>query len=443
MNHLTISSPLHKLFVLAMFLLSSFGQGSKSITLKASRRISSIRGGAAQAKQKYRVVQVQLIHRHGDRTPITTLKDEEFWRSTLISSAMLDKISQGTEIIRRHKTDSHSARGKGPFGKLTQLGLLQMVNVGACLREELCADEEDEFELDDTGNLYHGGLWSSARPLSAKDIKIMCTDFPRTIQSVQGVLVGLFPDGLKETMHIDCRHTSWMIPDPQPRRSKEQEQLEIELTRRPHMLEREIDMFPLAVRCTAALESLLGEGAFGLSFGVDGTKPDGREVLTWAQLSEITCCLKVRDRLPDQITPEDQDALSSYLAWRWFESLRHPRLIYLAMHKFAHEIVRTMIHNDDEPLLTIYSAHDSTLVGLLCAFRLEQPIVWPDYGSSLKVELLESANADGEDLAENDYVVRFYLNGQLLRSQWHGELRDQVPLSKLSQFIATEGAVQS
>jgi hypothetical protein len=442
-----------KLFVLAMFLRSSFGEcstlgrrilgGSSRNTLKSSRWMS-IRGGEVQPKHKYRVVQVQLVHRHGDRTPITPLKDEDFWQSALISPEMLEKISQGTEITRRQESDGRPAKGRGPFGKLTQLGLLQMVNVGTILREELCSDQEVVFEKDEKGNLYHGSIWNKSRPLTTKDIKIICTDYPRTIQSVQGVLVGLFPDGLMETVEIDCRHTSWMIPDRQPRRTKEQEELELELAARPHMLEREKDMYPLAVRCTDALRDVLGEGAFDMSFGIDVPDTDNKKVLPWSQLSEITCCLRVRDLLPDQITPEDQDALSSHLAWRWFESLRHPRLIYLAMHKFSHAITHTMRHLDEEPPLTIYSAHDSTLIGLLCAFRLEQPTIWPEYGSYLKFELLEKTNIDrDDDLEEIEYVVRFYLNGKLLRCQWHGELCEEISLSKLTRYVSTEGALKS
>ena len=54
-----------------------------------------------------------------------------------------------------------------------------------------------------------------------------------------------------------------MIPDPQPRRSSEQEELEVQLASRPHMLEREEEMRPLAVRCTEGLKDTLAPGAFG------------------------------------------------------------------------------------------------------------------------------------------------------------------------------------
>jgi acid phosphatase len=203
------------------------------------------------------------------------------------------------------------------------------------------------------------------------------------------------------------------------------------------MLEREKDMYPLAVRCTNALRPLLGHGSFDLSFGVDGSDEEKeKEILSWSQLAEVTCCLKVRDRLPEGITREDQEALSSYLAWRWFETLRHPRLAFLAMHKFADSIIYRMKHVDEESPLTLYSAHDSSLVGLLCVFRLEQPSEWPEYGSNLKIVLLEKSSIEND----TEYVVRFYLNGSLLRSEWHGELREEISLLILDHYVSTEGA---
>jgi acid phosphatase len=409
----------------------------------------SIRGGDEAPRKKYRAIQVQILHRHGDRTPITPLTHEDFWASTLVAPDLLAKIEEGTNCIRREAL-VHKAHGRGPFGKLTQLGLFQMIDVGTTLREELCSDSDSDsdcdFKPDANGDLYHSSLWNPSRPLHSKDIRILCTDFPRTIQSVQGLLVGFFPDGLEETIEIDCSHTSWMIPDPQPRRNQEQEELEAQLASRPHMLEREADMLPLAIRCTDAVRHMLGEGAFGMAFGIgednNSNQPDEGRVLPWAQLAEITKCLQVRNLLPESITAEDQEALSAHCAWRWFESLHHPRLSYLAMHKFTHTILHSMNHHDTEPILTIYSAHDSSLIALMCAFRLEQPSVWPEYGSYLKMELLEVTSADQGE-GEEEYVVRFYLNGSLLRSQWHGELREEISLSKLSHYISTEGAVKA
>ena len=374
------------------------------------------------------------------------MKDEEYWAQTLVSPELRTKISEGTNIIRREAVE-HKAHGRGPFGKLTQLGLLQMIDVGTKLREELCSDSDFDYQEDKHGNLYHSALFGPSKPFESKEVRVFCTDFPRTIQSVQGVLIGMFPDGLENEMDIDCRHTSWMLPDPQPRRSQEQVELEAELASRPHMLDREVKMRPLAVRCTDAVSHLLGDGAFDMAFGVgeeNNSSDDGRQVLPWAQLAEITKCLKVRNLLPETVSSEDQEDLAAHCAWRWFESFHHPRLSYLAMNKFADTMLHSMRRHDTEPTLTIFSAHDSTLIALLCAFRLEMPSAWPEYGSYLKLELLEVTNADdAEGKDRKEHVVRFYLNGSILRSQWHGELREEISLDMLSHYVSTEGAVKS
>jgi Histidine phosphatase superfamily (branch 2) len=465
-------------------------RGGREKTFEAQQRRPH-RDGGGQATTTYRTVQVQLVHRHGDRTPITPLRNESYWASTLVPPDMADKISRGTTVVRTHddhddggrKTaQPHAASGRGPFGKLTRMGLLQMIEVGSRLRDEL---EGPQTVWAASSTLFSPLTSGDGAPnvegrqqrhqLHPQHVKVYSTDFERTIQSAQAVLVGFFPDGppvssstATATIPIECRHTtSWMIPDPQPRRTKEQEGLEWELARRPHVLEREAEMRPLAVRCSRALSPLLGPGAFDISFGVGEEEDDEEEtndgggggggedagapphhsqrerVLPWSQLAEITKCLSVRGLLPDSILDEDREALSAHSAWRWFESLRHPRLAYLSMHVFTGAIVRTMRNHPEEPPVIIYSCHDSSLIGLLCAFHLEQPSVWPEYGSVLKIELLErqSTHTEGGDpAAEKDYAVRFSLNGEALRSQWHGDLRDEISLDKLAYYVSTEGA---
>ena len=135
---------------------------------------------------------------------------------------------------------------------------------------------------------------------------------------------------------IDVRHTSIMIPDPQPRRSAEQVELEQFLASRKHLREKEEEMLDLAIQTTISLQNLLGEGAHGVSFGIGEEKcsavaPNATKPLSWAQLAEITKCLAVRDLLPETISIRDQEAIAAHTAWKWFENIRHPRLAYLAM----------------------------------------------------------------------------------------------------------------
>jgi acid phosphatase len=419
-----------------------------------AQRLHQFRGGATVGnddKKIYRTLQVQIVHRHGDRTPITTLKDEDYWASTLIPPDLLEKISSNTKIITSGQANTHHAGGKGAFGKLTQLGLFQMIDLGNTLREELVSDKHpheydhpDAYQVDPhSGNKHYKYVFHPQRPLHPKNIKYISTNFPRTIQSAQGLLVGLFPDSTEEPIVIDARQTDIFIPDPQPRQTPEQEALEKELAAQPHLKLKEQEMRPLAIRVTEALKDTLGEGALDISYGVgeEETKEAGPKTLGWAQLAEITKCLQIRNRLPPAISESETEIISKHAAWRWFESLRHPRLAYLAMNRMVSHLIDAMHKHDKEPPVIIYSAHDSTLIGLLCSFRLEQPSSWPEYASYLKLELLEVILPMDQ---RKEHVVRFSLNGNLLRSLWD-EGKDpmmEIPLHYLTDKIKNEGAVK-
>jgi hypothetical protein len=455
---LLVASSFHKsifrnVFVSAMASDRRFGDASKSSGLNS---LSTSAGTSTGSKDKdsctspkiYRTLQVQIIHRHGDRTPITPLKDEEFWASTLVSQETLDKISSNTNLVRdsEGKGKAHTAGGRGPFGKLTELGLLQLIKVGNKLRDELVTDQQDHEIVDDKGNRHFPHVYHPKRPLHPSNIRVISTDFPRTIQSVQGLLVGLFPDSSETSIPIDVRHTSWMIPDPQPRRSVQQHDLEQVLSKRPHIMTKEQEMFPLAARATKALHHMLASDAHDFAFGVTAEQPGEASIevepLGWNQLAEITKCLAVRDMLPVGISMEDQEVISQHAAWRWFENMRDARLAFLAMNTMTTKQVEYMIQHESEPPVTIWSGHDSTLIGLLCAYRLEQPAVWPEYGSYIKIELLEVSDMK-EGMGEKEYFVRFSLNGEMLRSQWDGELQEMIPLAALEERIRTEGAIAS
>ena len=242
----------------------------------------------ASSNTKCTTVQVQIVHRHGDRSPITPLLDEEYWKSQLVPPIQLAKIAENTVIQRQQGSTGyqHAAGGRGCFGKLSELGLFQMIKVGLDLRKEL---------VDGEGDLIFTPIFTaqSNNPLSKDTLRIVSTDFPRTIQSVQGLLLGLMDEDIIEgTIPIDVRHSSIMIPDPQPRATKEQEQLEAFMVNRPHVLRREAEKFDLALRATKALHPLLAPDAREADFGVVQEHPENMSIetqpLAWNQLAELS-----------------------------------------------------------------------------------------------------------------------------------------------------------
>ena len=388
---------------------------------------------------------VQIVHRHGDRSPITSLLDEEYWKRQLIPADKLKDLGERTSILSDGVVSKHKANGRGPFGKLTVLGLQQMVDLGTLLKDELAGNNQPK-KMDQHTILYPH-IFTSQRPLEPSNITVFSTSFERAIQSAQGVLVGLFPDQ-KTKISMDARHTNIMLPDPQPRLTQEQVALEDTLAARPHLQKREDELLGLAVRVTQALHPLLAPDAHEASFGAQQLRHVSAESieiepLAWNQLAEILKCLSVRQQLPPGVSEDDHRAVVQHAAWRWFETFRHPRLAFLGMHTFCDLLVtasrRAAAADPSISPLILYSAHDSTLIGLLCAFKLEQPIQWPEYGSYWMMEVLEEEIANDN----NQFYIRFSLNGEVLRHMWGDDAKeesanDMILLDRLVELLKNE-----
>ena len=371
----------------------------------------------ASATASFRTLQYQIIHRHGDRTPITPLKDEEFWQRQLPDPTTFQRLSRRTRVLQAHDTPAHVAAGRGPFGQLTQMGIQQMMQLGRKLQKDL-------------------------RIESPEDIEVLSTGFPRTIQSVQALIEGLFPNIDQAIVTINATGTtSWMIPDPQPRRTRKQAQLEYELSQRAHILAKEEQMLPLAHHITRALHPFLSKDAHEFAFGVCETNDDGEsattssssieiEPLAWNQLAEVTKCMHVYGKLPIEITQQDQQSVSEYTAWKWFQNLRNPELSKLSMGTLVKEQLERCLQAVPTKLV-VWSAHDSTLIGLVCAYRLSQPSQWPEYSSALQLELLERVNGECTP-QRNCLFLRFSLNGEVLESEFATDHdKTMVPLQVL------------
>lgn len=439
----------------------------EGLAVHGTLKVSIHSGKIKLVATKLTPVQSQVVHRHGDRTPITPLADSEYWASLLPSDDRLAETGQYTNIIRTPGVKHHVAGGGNIFGRLTETGLEQMVRVGSILRDDVArlmtATNMQEKESADPN------AW----------LKVASTDFSRTLQSVQGVLVGMLSqvenESLRAASHprkinIDARHTNRMIPDPQPRLYVGQAQLEQELQLSEAFQEREQKMRPLATRVTWELKQsgILGKEAEGVVFGVgeDGSAPGDREGLRlpWNQLAEILKCLEKRQRLPRSLA-RDLNAVkdvAEHNAWRWFALLSDSRLGPMAIKSMA----KKMVKNGSEailswtegdggdrrwtgaPLMHIFSGHDATLISLMCAFKIERPAVWPEYGSFLKMEVYRDDSGmcnsgaidscvieTGVSSDEGRFFVLFSLNGEALRSAFGAEqdalLRYFVPWEKV------------
>ena len=493
------------LALLALLALLSNGTGTgtgSAASLRTDRQKAHILELALQLTP----IVTQVVHRHGDRTPITPLTDRSYWSSLLPSDGTLTALARRTNVVRddrRAQPLVHAAGGGDVFGRLTTDGLRQMFEVGVRLRtdvERLMQYEDDGVALKGLVSSANGGGGSDGVDLS-RWLRVASTDFSRTIQSVQALLVGLLlqqssPNGslslrgeqsngdvlesilqsssdqqpFADIIDVDSRHTTKMIPDPQPRRFVGEAELERALMNGPEFTKREKKMKPLAVRLTKLLleSGVIDQESLKVSFGVgeddatgkataevpadlgqrtqDGSPPlSPLKPLAWNQLAEILKCLEVRGKLPKSISQSDLSGVHEHNAWRWFALLSDERLGPMAIFSLAKKIVlnasqaaNSWERSSDEstgwvrassaPLLHVFSGHDATLIALMCFFRVERPAVWPDYGSFLKVELLrddaglcERKDFDADCAANDNYYVLFTLNGEPLRSAFSGK----------------------
>jgi len=404
------------------------------------------------------------------------MSDVSYWKSQLPTKEELDLLEEENPkvvLIRDEPSGKekyhHSAAGDDTFGRLTSLGIQQMISVGQALRSDLLSMLSNNANNNNNKDnvIIHPGM-----------IHVASTDFPRTILSAKSVIQGLFhtstasskpPFNMKENgnIEIDLRYTTRMIPDPKPRLYTNQLALETQITTEDaKFISKEKEMYPLAVRISNVLyEQNFVDAAKAslLSFGVGEDKDDKKQVesseqqkypiLSWIQLAEISHCLMARNLLPlDFISSKDYNDIMNYVAWRWFYILSNADLSKMALKSLIKKIVwnaysyveyKEQDGNEEgqqQPLLYLFSAHDATLIGLMCGLHMEQPSQWPDYGSFLKVELFEDEKGvclygnckepkrgsvrgigalknEDEQIGPN-YYLRFSLNNQVLKSKW-------------------------
>ena len=137
---------------------------------------------------KFFIRQTTVVFRHGDRSPITTLKDKEFWHNQL---AEQENVMLGFKVVREEGDTKHTMEGNPPFGMLTKKGVADMESKGAKLRKEI---------------ISLGGV------VDSEFLRCVCTNFNRTLGSAQNFLKGLGVT-LGDNVSIDTRCWRNMIPD--------------------------------------------------------------------------------------------------------------------------------------------------------------------------------------------------------------------------------------
>mmetsp|Transcript_30107 Transcript_30107/g.70319 ORF Transcript_30107/g.70319 Transcript_30107/m.70319 type:complete len:733 (+) Transcript_30107:62-2260(+) len=272
------------------------------------------------------LVSLTLVVRHGDRSPLTPTLSREYWWRKLPPRVELYRVATGTRTRRTDrgiKEKPHSATGDGTFGTLTQMGVSQMEALGAQLREELVSAEGVRPEAADAKLL--------TAQFAPPQLKLHSTDFPRTIQSMQALLAGLYlpeerPASREGFVHIDVSDGARMLPDPEPESPGasllRQRELESAVRQSEAFRLKEQAMAPLAKKLVEALVLSGAVGSKSSLFAPDHASapavaspvpeslldshggheagewvPKGQRV-HWGRLIEVLGCIRAHGLLP-------------------------------------------------------------------------------------------------------------------------------------------------
>lgn len=136
--------------------------------------------------EHYKVVQVVLLHRHGDRAPISrgigshslTEEDTAFWASKLPDERHMERLGREIPVETRMGDEERTRhdRTSTPYGQLTARGAAQMHALGRALRRHY-VDTLGVLPADAPSAVYARSTFLS-----------------RTIYSLRHLLDGLYPD---------------------------------------------------------------------------------------------------------------------------------------------------------------------------------------------------------------------------------------------------------
>ena len=124
---------------------------------------------------------MQLLHRHGDRTPVHSLPGFLENVSWNCSDSVLEDVAENDSLkLRKVYFEGRQAlRGNCMLGQLTKRGEEQLRQLGRSFRE-----------------LYVEKLKLMPREMDQELMLLRSTDVPRTIRSAYHFLSGLYPNSV-------------------------------------------------------------------------------------------------------------------------------------------------------------------------------------------------------------------------------------------------------
>jgi len=315
------------------------------------------------------------------------LEDRFFWARRMPDPQRL--LSLGT--VFPSQPPIQETQDETTLGRLTDTGLAQMRNAGSRLRQVYVEDEA----------LLPHDLTSAADLLNVWSTHPKFIGSHRTVESAQALLDGLFPAEHRSTpgavrVNVDLP-PSLLIPD-MPDMQDTQRRLEMSYAESGFLRTLLESRAALQRRLTSVLLPLIDE-----SLRVPDKKHWDERGLQWIWIHDLLACFEASGAMPDVVSMADIHEAGRIAVFfnmhRW-----NPRIPQLAAGALLARLFRTFTSQNKERMY-LYSAHDSTLAALVAAARLDVPLDWPPFASTLCLELRE--DSEGQ-------FVRWVYNGRVV-----------------------------
>ncbi|NP_001072736.1 lysophosphatidic acid phosphatase type 6 [Xenopus tropicalis] len=360
---------------------------------------------------EYELKLVQVIYRHGARTPLKPIphKEQVEWALAMLAAPDHTQFDYSvTDLVGGPKPPSlfeeryrsHTLKGGTFPGQLTTVGMEQMFNLGARLRRNYV--EEQHF------------LSPVYKP---SEVFVRSTNIVRNLESTRCLLAGLFQQQQEGPATIVTADANSEILYPNYHGCHELKQLTSTLT-------------PGAAAQPGMADDL---NQLRQEMNIDATKEVDFFLLLDNLLAQevhgFPCPLKDKSNL--QRIEERTINIFCYVI-----GPSNRKVLRLSVGPFLHTLRRNMLEARDTAgvataqgrKLYLYAAHDVTLIPLLMALGIFNK-KWPPYASDLTLELYQHRPS-------KEWFVRLNYNGeeQRVRGCQSGLCPLQEFLSALSEF---------
>ncbi|KAL4150984.1 hypothetical protein PRNP1_010370 [Phytophthora ramorum] len=368
------------------------------------------------AEEELELQHVLVMFRHGDRSPISrrvganvamTQYETDLWVSRLAELRVVGALNSGTRVVKYHDGEctGNNAEscvgqqfevppppqqgGRWPCGQLTAKGIEMMRAKGQQLGER------------------YRKLLQDVDPVL--QVHVQSTNIRRTIRSAQSMLAGLFPEFFVDVDADNKLACGGLLPDSR----RFLDHVQKDLTKKTHEVlvihaddsnslapQHSYELYrDLAKMLADELQLHAPPGFADASQRISEIIGAGSsKLVAWTGLREVLICREAHGlAFPDGLDQKLFAQVCDYDAWLWhhlYGKMDFCRASFKSGVQRIYSYLTGVTEDAYKHKLSLFSAHDNSLVALVNALQLQVPRVIPGYGAMLTFELFRHRVTD-------------------------------------------------